>query len=95
MRRSLSTWFSEGYLNDDSIGKIAVGFKLKGTLSPTASPSGTGMPTKWRKYTGRVPLQKAISTGTIQNKNDDSIDRYLYAGCKGPLFDYDDTTGTT
>lgn len=30
------------------------------------------------KYTGRVLLQKTVSTGTVQIKNDGLIDRYLY-----------------
>ena len=32
------------------------------------------------KYTGRALLQKTVSTGTTQIKNDGLIDRYLYTG---------------
>ena len=32
------------------------------------------------KYTGRVLLQKTISTGAVQIENDDLMARYLYTG---------------
>ena len=51
-------------------------------------PSPTGRP-KWNreaidklisneKYTGRVMLQKTISTGAVQIENDGLMERYLY-----------------
>lgn len=75
-------WIFERYLRGDSLGKIAFALESKGTLSPTGKP-------KWNrealnkllsneKYTGRVLLQKTVSTGTTQIKNDGLMDRYLY-----------------
>lgn len=32
------------------------------------------------KYTGRVLLQKTLSTGAVQIENDGLMDRYLYTG---------------
>lgn len=32
------------------------------------------------KYTGRVLLQKTVSTDAVQMKNDGLMERYLYAG---------------
>lgn len=75
-------WIFERYLRGDSLGKIASALESKGTLSPTGKP-------KWNrealnkllsneKYTGRVLLQKTVSTGTTQIKNDGLMDRYLY-----------------
>ena len=63
-------------------GKIAAGLEQQGILSPTGKP-------KWNreaidkllaneKYTGRVLLQKTISTGAVQIENDGLMDRYLY-----------------
>ena len=51
-------------------------------------PSPTGRP-RWNreaidkllsneKYTGRVLLQKTVSTGAVQIENDGLMDRYLY-----------------
>ena len=71
----------ERYLNGDSLGKIATGLEQKGILSPTGKP-------KWNrealnkllsneKYTGRVLLQKTISTGISQIKNDGILARYV------------------
>ena len=75
-------WIFERYLHNDSLGKIASALESRGTLSPTGKP-------KWNrealnkllsneKYTGRVLLQKTVSTGTTQIKNDGLMDRYLY-----------------
>lgn len=77
-------WIFERYSAGDSLGKIAVGLEQQGILSPTGKP-------KWNreainkmlsneKYTGRVLLQKTISTGTSQIKNDGIMERYLYTG---------------
>lgn len=73
----------ERYLNGDSLGKIAAGLEEQGIPSPTGKP-------KWNrealnkllsneKYTGRVLLQKTISAGGSQVKNDGFIERYLYS----------------
>lgn len=75
-------WIFERYLHGDSLGKIASALESKRILSPTGKP-------KWNrealnkllsneKYTGRVLLQKTVSTGTTQIKNDGLMDRYLY-----------------
>ena len=56
----------------------------QGILSPTGRP-------KWNreaidkllsneKYTGRVLLQKTISTGAVQIENNGLMDRFLYTG---------------
>ena len=76
-------WIFERYLNGDSLGKIAIGLEEQGIPSPTGKP-------KWNrealnkllsneKYTGRVLLQKTISAGGSQVKNDGFMERYLYS----------------
>ena len=75
-------WIFEQYLAGDSLGKIASGLEQQGIPSPTGRP-------KWNreaidklfsneKYTGRVLLQKTVSTGAVQIENDGLIDRHLY-----------------
>ena len=75
-------WIFEQYKVGKSLGKIAAGLEQQGILSPTGKP-------KWNretidkllsneKYTGRVLLQKTISTGAAQIKNDGLMDRYLH-----------------
>lgn len=77
-------WIFDRYLNGDSLGKIATGLEEQGIPSPTGKP-------KWNrealnkllsneKYTGRVLLQKTISAGGSQIKNDGFMERYLYSG---------------
>ena len=77
-------WIFERYLAGDSLGKIAAGLERQGIPSPTGRP-------RWNreaidkllsneKYTGRVMLQKTISTGAVQIENDGLMERYLYAG---------------
>ena len=67
------SWIFERYLAGDSLGKIAAGLERQGILSPTGR-------SKWNreaidkllsneKYTGRVLLQKTISTGISQIDN--------------------------
>ena len=76
-------WIFERYLIGDSLGKIAAGLEEQGIPSPTGKP-------KWNrealnkllsneKYTGRVLLQKTISAGGSQVKNDGFMERYLYS----------------
>ncbi len=76
-------WIFDRYLNGDSLGKIATGLEEQGIPSPTGKP-------KWNrealnkllsneKYTGRVLLQKTISAGGSQIKNDGFMERYLYS----------------
>lgn len=76
-------WIFEQYLAGNSLGRIAAGLEQQGILSPTGRA-------KWNreaidkllsneKYTGRVLLQKTISTGTVQIENTGLMDRYLYA----------------
>ena len=75
-------WIFERYLAGDSLGKIAFGLERQGIPSPTGK-------SKWNreaidkllsneKYTGRILLQKTISTGVSQIENDGLMDRYLY-----------------
>ena len=75
-------WIFEQYLLGKSLGKIAAGLEARGILSPTGR-------SKWNreaidkllsneKYTGRVLLQKTVSTGAVQIENDGLMDRYLY-----------------
>jgi len=77
-------WIFERYLAGDSLGKIASGLERQGVPSPTGKP-------RWsreaisklianEKYTGRVLLQKTVSTGAAQIKNDGFMERYLYTG---------------
>ena len=77
-------WIFERYLSGDSLGRIASGLEKQDILSPTGKP-------RWNretidkllsneKYTGRVMLQKTISTGAAQIENDGLMDRYLYTG---------------
>ena len=66
--------YFERYLSNDSLEKIASGLEKQRILSPTGR-------LKWNheaiakllsneKYTGRVMLQKTISTGAVQTDND-------------------------
>lgn len=75
-------WIFERYLAGDSLGKIAAGLERLGISSPTGRA-------KWNreaidkllsneKYTGRVLLQKTISTGAAQIENNGLMERYLY-----------------
>ena len=75
-------WIFEQYLAGNSLGEIATGLERQGILSPTGRP-------RWNreaidkllsneKYTGRVLLQKTVSTGAVQIENDGLMDRYLY-----------------
>lgn len=74
-------WIFDRYLSGDSLGKIAAGLEEQ----EIPSPSGKR---KWNreainklisneKYTGRVLLQKTISTGISQIKNNGFMERYL------------------
>ena len=77
-------WIFEQCLAGNSLGKIAAGLERQDIPSPTGRP-------RWNreaidkllsneKYTGRVLLQKTISTGAVQIENDDLMARYLYTG---------------
>ena len=77
-------WIFERYLAGDSLGEIAAGLERHGIPSPTGRP-------KWNreaidkllsneKYTGRVLLQKTVSTGAVQIENNGLMERYLYTG---------------
>ena len=76
-------WIFHQYLDGKSLGKIASALEAKGILSPTGRA-------KWNreaidkllsneKYTGRVLLQKTVSTGVSQIENDGLMARYLYS----------------
>ena len=82
-------WIFDHYLSGDSLGRISAGLARQGIPSPTGRP-------KWNreaidkllsneKYTGRVLLQKTVSTGAIQIENDGLMDRYLYTGTHGAI----------
>ena len=77
-------WIFEQCLAGNSLGKIAAGLERQGIPSPTGRP-------RWNreaidkllsneKYTGRVLLQKTISTGAVQIENNGLMERYLYTG---------------
>jgi len=77
-------WIFEQYLFGKSLGKISASLEQQGILSPTGR-------SKWNreaidkllsneKYTGRVLLQKTVSTGAVQIENDGLMERYLYTG---------------
>lgn len=77
-------WIFERYLAGDSLGRIVAGLEKQGVLSPTGK-------LKWNreaidkllsneKYTGRVLLQKTISTGAAQIENNGLMERYFYIG---------------
>ena len=76
------SWIFERHLAGDSLGKIAAGLERQGIPSPAGRP-------KWNreaidkllsneKYTGRVLLQKTVSTGAVQIENNGLMDRFLY-----------------
>lgn len=84
-------WMFDRYLKGDSLGKIAAGLEQQGIPSPTGKA-------KWNreaidklltneKYTGRVLLQKTVSTGTAQIDNDGLMERYLYTGTHEAIID--------
>ena len=77
-------WIFEQYLAGNSLGKIAAGLEKQGITSPTGKP-------RWNreaidkllsneKYTGRVLLQKTVSTSAVQIENNGLMERYLYTG---------------
>lgn len=77
-------WIFEQYLAGGSLGKIAAGLEQQGIPSPTGRA-------KWNreaidkllsneKYTGRVLLQKTVSTSAVQIENNGFMERYLYTG---------------
>ena len=73
----------ERYLSGDSLGKIAAGLEEQGIPSPTGkstwSREALNKLLSNEKYTGRVLLQKTISAGGSQVKNDGFMERYLYS----------------
>ena len=75
-------WIFEQYLSGKSLGKIAAGLEQQGIFSPAGK-------LKWNreaidkllsneKYTGRVLLQKTVSTSAVQIENDGFMARYIY-----------------
>ena len=76
------SWIFERYLAGNSLGEIATDLERQGIPSPTGRP-------RWNreaidkmlsneKCTGRVLLQKTISTGAVQIENNGLMERYLY-----------------
>lgn len=76
-------WIFDRYLSSDSLGKISAGLEEQGIPSPTDRPKwnreAINKPISNEKYTGRVLLQKTISAGSSQFKNDGLFPRYLYS----------------
>ncbi len=77
-------WIFEQYLAGNSLWEIAAGLEKQNVPSPTGK-------SRWNretidkllsneKYTGRVLLQKTVSTGAVQIENNGLMDRYLYTG---------------
>jgi len=77
-------WIFQQYLSGASLGKIAASLEKQCISSPIGRP-------KWNreaidkilsneKYTGRMLLQKTISTGAAQIKNNGLMNWYLYTG---------------
>ena len=77
-------WIFDQYLDGSSLGTIAADLDRKDVLSPTGRA-------KWsretlnkllsnEKYTGQVLLQKTVSAGGSQIKNDGFMERYLCTG---------------
>ncbi len=75
-------WIFEQYLAGNSLGKIAAGLEKQGIPSPTGrskwNREAIGKLLSNEKYTGRVLLQKTVSTGAVQIENDGLMARYLY-----------------
>lgn len=75
-------WIFEQYLSGKSLGKITAGLEQQGITSPTGKPKwdreAIDKPLSNEKYTGRVLLQKTVSTGAVQIENDGLMDQYLY-----------------
>lgn len=77
-------WIFEQYLSGSSLGKIADSLASQGIPSPTGratwSREAIDKLLSNEKYTGRVLLQKTVSTGFSQIENNGFIDRYLHIG---------------
>ena len=77
-------WIFEQYLAGNSLGKIVAGLEKQGSTSPTGRPrrnrEAIDKLLSNEKYTGRVLLQKTISTGAVQIENNGLMERYLYTG---------------
>lgn len=72
------------YFNGDSLGKIATSLERDHIASPTGRSQWSRETLKKllsnEKYTGQVLLQKTVSTGISQLRNDGLISCYLYTG---------------
>ena len=86
-------WIFEQYLAGNSLGKIVAGLEKQCIPSPTGRP-------KWNreaidkllsneKYTGRVLLQKTVSTGAAQIENDGLMEQYLYTDTHEAIISYE------
>ncbi len=77
-------WIFEQYLVGNSLGKIAAGLEQQGIPSPAGRPKrnreAIDKLLSNEKYTGRVLLQKTVSTGAVQMESDGLTERYLYTG---------------
>ena len=77
-------WIFDQYLNGSSLGAIAADLERKDILSPTGRPKWNretlNKPLSNEKYTGWALLQKTVSAGGSQIKNDGFMERYLCTG---------------
>lgn len=77
-------WIFERHLASNSLGKITAGLEQQGILSPTGrsrcNREAIDKLLSNEKYTGRVLLQKTVSTGAVQIENDGFMERYFYTG---------------
>lgn len=82
-------WIFDRYLSGDSLGKIVDGLKERGIPSPTDKPTwnreAISKLLSNEKYTGRVLLQKTISMGSSQIKNNGRMVRYLITGAHAAI----------
>ena len=63
---------------------LVTALEKQGVLSPAGRPrwnrEAIGKLLSNEKYTGRVLLQKTVSTGAVQIENNGLMERYLYTG---------------
>ena len=82
-------WIFDRYISGNSLGKIVDGLKERGIPSPTDKPTwnreAISKLLSNEKYTGRVLLQKTISMGSSQIKNNGRMVRYLITGAHAAI----------
>lgn len=82
-------WIFDRYISGNSLGKITSGLKEHGIPSPAGKPTWNRETISKllsnEKYTGRVLLQKTISMGNSQIKNNGRMARYLITGAHAAI----------